>query len=121
MKKKLLGLIAILLIQLPIFALAENDGDVFIGRFELEKVLNLGSGLLALALFIITLYAYKRNRNKRLLYVSYAFLLFAVKGILVSMEMFFGDWPWVDPVSSVLDFAILLSFFFGIIKKWGLE
>nr|MBI4157082.1 hypothetical protein [Candidatus Woesearchaeota archaeon] len=117
MKKKLLGLIAILLIQLPIFALAENDGDVFIGRFELEKVLNLGSGLLALALFIITLYAYKRNRNKRLLYVSYAFLLFAVKGILVSMEMFFGDWPWVDPVSSVLDFAILLSFFFGIIKK----
>lgn len=116
-KKRFLCIIAIMLIQLPILVLAEESGDILVGGFELEKLLNLGSGLLAIALFILTLYAYKRNKNKRLLYVSVAFLLFAVKGILISMEIFFGDWVWVDPVASILDFAILLSFFFGILKK----
>ena len=118
MKKKILFcIIAILLMQLPILVLSEESGDIFVGGFELEKLLNLGSGLLAIALFILTLSAYQKNRNKRFLYVSTAFLLFAVKGILISMEIFFGDWGWVDPVASVLDFAILLSFFFGILRK----
>ena len=121
MNTKTLCIILILLIQLPLPVLAaeaeDQNQDITVLGFELEKLLNLGSGLLAIALFVLTLSAYKRSKNKRLLYVSIAFLLFAIKGILMSMEILFGDWTWVDPVASVLDFAILLSFFFGILKK----
>lgn len=109
-------LVAFLLLGLP-FVIAEENTDIFVGNFELEKLLNLGSGILAFILFLLTFFAYKRSSNKRLLYVSVAFLLFSLKGILVSLEMFFGDWSWVDPVASIFDFAILLSFFFGILRK----
>lgn len=110
-------IIAMMLLQLPI-ALAQEGDDLKVFGLELEKLLNLGSGLLATILFILTLIAYKRTQRKRLIYVSAAFLLFAVKGFLMSAELFFGDFAaWIDPVASFLDFAILLSFFFGIIKK----
>ena len=120
MKKMLftiiIALFVVLSIQLPLFVAAEDDDDdIMIGDFELEKLLNLGSGFLASGLFILTLCAYNRNQNKRLLYVSTAFFLFAIKSFLVSMEIFFSDWSWVDPTASILDFVILLSFFFGII------
>lgn len=108
---------AMVLLQFPI-ALAQEGDDLEVFGLELEKLLNLGSGLLATVLFILTLIAYKRTNRKRLLYVSAAFFLFAVKGFLMSTELFFGDWSsWIDPVASFLDFAILLSFFFGILKK----
>ena len=90
---------------------------MFVGNFELDKVLNLGSALLATILFALTLLAYNRNKNQRLLYVSIAFLLFAAKGFIFSMEILLGDIGWIDPVGNLLDFAILLSFFFGILKK----
>ncbi len=117
MKKKLLAILFIMLLQLPLFALAEESQDIVVGGFELAKMLNLLSGFVALVLFVLTMYAYRMKRNKRLFFVSVAFLIFAIKVILISMEIFFGDLAWVDPVASILDFAMLLSFFFGILKK----
>ncbi len=113
MKGKILG---ISVLALP-GVIAQEEGDMMLAGFELEKILNLGSGLLAIGLFIITLIAYRRNRNQRLVYVGAAFLLFAIKTLLLSMEIFFGDWSWIDPFTSVLDFAILVSFFLGLLKK----
>ena len=112
-------IVCFILLHANSFVLAKESDDIFVHGFELEKLLNLGSSLLATALLILILFAYKRNRNKRLLYVGAAFLLFAIKGFLISLEIWFGDWPWVDPASSFLYFAILLSFFFGIMKKLG--
>ncbi len=114
-KKALFYLIIIILISMPVFA--AEGGDVFIKGLELDKVLNFGSALLATILFILIVIAYNRNKNQRLLYVSIAFLLFAVKGYILSLGLLLGDLGWVDPVANLLDFAILLSFFFGIIKK----
>ena len=98
-------------------ALAEEADDLGILGFELEKLLNFGSGLLATGLFIATSLAYRRTGSKRLIYVSTAFFLFAVKGFLTSHELFLEEWPWVDPAASILNFVILLSFFLGVIKK----
>ena len=119
-KKVFYIILVLLLTNLSSFVFAEEIGDlddIRVLGFELEKLLNLGSGLLATVLFIATSFSYKRTRNKRLIYVSIAFLLFAVNGFLTSHELFFQEWSWVDPVASALNFAILLSFFFGIIKK----
>ena len=91
--------------------------DLEIYGIEVEKLLNLGSGIVAAVLFLLTLLAYKRTHNARLKYVSIAFFLFAVKSLLMGVEIFIGEVPGVDLITSSLDFAILLSFFFGIIKE----
>lgn len=110
-------ILALFFANIPSFALAEEADDLMVAGFELEKLLNFGSGILAAGLFAATLLAYRRTKNKRLVYVSMAFLLFAAKGFLTSHELFFEELPWVDPTASFLNFAILLSFFLGVIKK----
>lgn len=84
---------------------------------ELDKIITIGSSLLATALFLISFVAYRRDGRKRLLYVTSAFFLFAVKGFLSASDLFFPERDWVDPVASFFDFAILLCFFFGLLKK----
>ena len=95
---------------------AEDHDEGFIEAVG-EELLNLGSGILATVLFALTFIAYRRTKRSRLLYVSIAFLLFAIKGYLSSAELLFGEWVWVDSTTGILDFAILLSFFRGILKK----
>ncbi|MCM2325679.1 MAG: hypothetical protein NDI94_04395 [Candidatus Woesearchaeota archaeon] len=115
---KKIAALSFIMILLSTFAFAEDTGaDPSIYGLEIEKLLNLGSGLLAFALFITTMAAYKKKKNKRLLYVSVAFFLFSVKGFLTSLELFSLDITIIDPIASVLNFAILLCFFFGVIKK----
>ena len=118
MKTKILFcIILILLLQIPIFVLAAEVGDVTVKGFELDKLLNLGSALLATSLFVLTILAYNRKRSQRLIYVIIAFLLFAVKGFISSIAIFLGDIGWIDAFANFIDFIILLSFFFGILKK----
>ena len=107
----------ITIIQLLPPVLAQTGEDFHVFGLEFAKLLNLGSGLLAISLFVITLLAYRQKKSKRLIYVSIAFFLFALKEFLISLELFVVDLPWVDPQAGVLNFAILLSFFFGILKK----
>ena len=119
MKNRILffSMLAVMLVQLSSVALAEEFDDLAVFGLELEKLLNLGSGILATGLFAITLMAYRRTKRKRLMFVSLAFLLFALKGFLQSHELFIDELPWIDPIASFLNFAILLSFFLGVMKK----
>lgn len=117
---KMIGGVLLLALGMALFsgvALAEDTDDITVFNFELEKLLNLGSGVLATILFVLTLSAYQRTHRERLLYVSIAFALFAIKGYLTAEELFFGDWAWVDPVASILNIAILVIFFMGMLKK----
>jgi len=117
MNYKKLFIFLFVVILLSINGLAEDDEDISIYGLELEKVLNFGSGILAILLSLLTYIAYRRTQNARLKFVSLAFLIFAIKGFLTSQELFFREWSWVDPTASILDFIILLTFFFGILKK----
>ncbi len=120
MKKTIMkGIIATLLcVLLSSVVLAQEEGDdLAVFGLEVEKLLNLGSGILATVLAVLTYLAYKRTQGQRLLYVSIAFSLFAIKGFLTSLELFGIELSWIDPTASFLNFAILLCFFFGIVKK----
>ena len=114
-QKKLLFLmfIAILLFQIPF--VAADDMEIF--GLEAEELLNFGSALLAIALFVVTAIAYKRDKRKRLRYVCAAFLAFALKGLLNSSELFFREWFWVEPAGAFLEFVVLLLFFIAMVKK----
>ncbi len=106
------------LMPLSSHAFTYDKGDLILyPGIEAENVLIFCSSILAFALFIITAMAYKRDKRAKFLYVTVAFLLFAIKGFIEISEMFFPQAAWVDLAASLLDFAILASFFFGILKK----
>jgi hypothetical protein len=100
-------------------ALAVEEQDLQFGPgWDVDSIITIASSILATVLFVITLVAYKRDGRKRILFVSTAFLLFAIKGFLSASDVFIGSKAaWVDPVANILDLAVLLCFFIGIIKK----
>ena len=118
-KKAILLLLLTLFLFSQIFVVSAQmeDGDIGFYGLELEKLLAFINGFIALALFIFAFVAYQRTDRKRLLFVSLAFFLFSVKSFLVSSEMFIADISWIDPVATILEFAVLLSFFYGLLKK----
>ena len=116
--KKLFG-VFLLLLLMPVFVFAQEDGleDLEVFGLEVEKLLNLGSGILAAGLFIFTILAFKRTKRDKLMYISIAFLLFSVKSLMMGAEIFIDEIPGIDPITAILDFVILLSFFYGVIKR----
>ena len=122
MKNKVIALnltiiIFAFLFSTQILAASENDLVVYSG-IELDNLITLTSSVLSIILFALTYMAYKRSRKNKLVYIAIAFLLFSIKGFLISSDIFFQNkGSWVDPVANLLDFVILLSFFFGMIKK----
>lgn len=123
MKKKLyvqmlfLVLLCFTAINTVYAANEKTQQDITVFNLELEKILNLGTALLALILASLTFLSFKRTGKQRLLFVTIAFGLFAFKMLMIGSEMFFGEFPLVDQISSIMDFVILLTFFLGIIKK----
>ena len=68
-----------------------EDGDIMFQGLELEKILSFIIAILCTILFIITFLAYKRDGRKWLFFVSMAFLLFAIKRLLISSELFIAE------------------------------
>ena len=99
------------------FVSAQEDDDIEVLGLELEKLVVMVNAWLATFLFVFAFIAYRKDGRKRLFYVSLAFLLFAIKSFLISSELFFPEIDWVDPVAVALEFAVLLSFFYGVLKK----
>ena len=106
--------------QMEVISTSENqEGHLIVGPgLELDNVITLIASIMAMVLFGLTFLSYKRDGRTRFLYVSIAFLLFAIRGLLLTLDIFYPQQAgWVDLFAAVLDFAILLSFFFGILKK----
>lgn len=123
--KKTIFILFLLLILLTVVVSAAETNDVeenilLVGStgIEVDNIVTLVASIMALALFGLTFMSYKRDGRKRFLYVAVAFLLFAVKGLMIATDIFYPQKPgWMDLVASVLDFGILLSFFIGLLKK----
>lgn len=84
---------------------------------EFDNYITFVSGLLSLALFILVLISFLRTGNKRLIFVSIAFIVFSIKSFLMTIDLFTIKPWWIDIVAAILDFVILMSFFFGILKR----
>ena len=95
----------------------DEKGEITIFNLELEKILSLINAWISLFLFVLAFSAYKRDGRNRLLFVSVAFLLFSIKSFLISSELFISEIPFLDPVAMILEFLVLLSFFYGVLKK----
>jgi hypothetical protein len=87
---------------------------------QLGQVFSLGEGAFALVLFAISLLSYRKVRLTRLLLVSGAFALFALKSVVEHFDILF---PQVYAETSLdffvifLDFVILLLIFLALAKR----
>jgi hypothetical protein len=120
--KNLISIFIILaLIIAPALVSAQEDiseGDIEFLGIELELLISLITGIIALVLFFITFLAYQRDGRKRFLYVSLAFLIFAIKSFLIFLEVFI-EIEWIDPLAIFLELIVILLFFFGVVRKGG--
>lgn len=113
---KLLTGILILFLLAPAILAAENEDPSIFG-LEIEELLSFMNSIIALTLFIITFIAYRRDGRKRIFYVCLAFLIFAIKSFIDSLELFGLDIEVLGSIAVVLEFLVLLIFFFGVLKK----
>jgi hypothetical protein len=90
-----------------------------IEELDIAEILKLGSGLIALILLFISLLAYRRIKQKRILFVSAAFALYVIKIIAEHVEIFSPnlDTSLLDLLLSFIDFAILLLFFLAVVRN----
>jgi len=86
--------------------------------FEAEELLNFAIGAFSLVLLALSLSAYRRTHLNRLLLVSAAFGLFAVEVVVTQLDFFIV--PLSEnaegAITALLDFAILLLFFFAVVR-----
>jgi hypothetical protein len=88
-------------------------------ELDIAELLKLGSGIFALILLVISLIAYYRSRQRRLLFVSGAFGLYFVEIITEHLDIFFPnlETSFLDLLLALINFIILLLFFLAITKK----
>ncbi len=74
----------------------------------------------SLLLFITSVVSYVRVKNNRLLFISLAFAVFFVKGLVLSVAIFNESVDKVFTASEeliALDFVILALIYLGIVKR----
>ena len=86
--------------------------------FETEEFLNFAIGAFSLVLLALSLSAYRRTHLSRMLLVSAAFGLFAVEVVVTQLDFFV--FPLSEnaegAITALLDFVILLLFFFAVVR-----
>jgi hypothetical protein len=81
--------------------------------------LNASITVFALGMLIISLLSYRRYKNWQLLFVSGAFFLFFIKGLLQSLSLFYTEMSMLyDRLSlGVFDLVILILLFMATLKR----
>ena len=74
--------------------------------------------VLSMALLVVSLFAYKRTKSRKLAFVSLAFLLFAAKWALKIVDLTISPGEFFHrAVENVFELAILASLFIALFRK----
>ncbi len=75
--------------------------------------------IFSVGLLAVSLASYKKYKNLKLLFVSLVFLIFLIKGILLSIGLFYDEILIVHsmPYSGLFDLIILLLLFIATLKR----
>jgi len=94
--------------------------------YDLQDILIAVITVFSLALAAVGLYSYSRTRNTKLVVVSAAFVLFFIKGAILSYSLYSGTLDsdtlpgaFVKPFDLMLcfDLAILVTLYLAIFKR----
>jgi hypothetical protein len=84
---------------------------------ELDPYIKIIVFLLVLGLFFISYLAYRKNKSKRLLFVSVAFALFAFKWLIKLVDIFISPGIFLaDSSENIFELLILLSLFIALFR-----
>lgn len=74
---------------------------------------------IVLILFILTLLSYRLSKNPKILILSLAFLIFAIKILLLLISELIETMEMFGTINALLffDFIIVLVIYFSLIKK----
>jgi hypothetical protein len=99
-------------LMILVLQLGGQQGDV-------ADVFRLGTGIFALLLFFLSIYAWSRRRQPAPLIVSAAFLLFFFKIIVEYLPIAYdiGEFASWDRLLVAIDFVILALFFAAIVIR----
>ncbi len=87
---------------------------------NIAEILDIGSGIFAVFLMLLSLMAYKNRRTIQLLFVSAAFGIFSLRTLIAKLDIIFSSEiqaTTVELALSLSTFAILLLFFIAIVGK----
>ena len=87
---------------------------------EIESIIiDAGITIFALGLFIVSLLSYRKYKKGKLLFVSLVFLIFLVKGILLSLSLFYIQFADIisNPYVGLFDLIILVLLFIATLKR----
>ena len=75
--------------------------------------------IFSIGLFSVSILSYSKSKNKKLLFVSTVFLLFFIKGIILSLSLFLTELDIIItiPILAVFDFLVLFLLFIATLKK----
>ena len=75
--------------------------------------------IFSFGLWIISILSYRKSKNKKILFVSIVFLLFLLKGVLLSLSIFLIDLQEFLSITffAVTDLLILIFLFVAVLKK----
>jgi len=75
--------------------------------------------IFSLGMLVVSLLSYRKYKNNKLIFVSSAFLLFLMKGILLSLSLFYEE--IIEITSStymgLFDLMILILLFIATLKR----
>jgi hypothetical protein len=73
----------------------------------------------SIGLFSVSILSYYKSKNKKLLFVSTVFLLFFIKGVVLSLSLFFSDLNNIItiPILAFFDLIVLFLLFIATLKK----
>jgi hypothetical protein len=85
----------------------------------LDLLVSASITVLSLGLLTLSLLSYFRNRNSKMLFVSLVFLVFLIKGIVVSLSLFFEDMNLFDSMMNIwfFDLVILVLLYVASLKR----
>ena len=87
---------------------------------EMESiVLSASITVFALGMFIVSFLSYKKSKNAKLIFVSSAFFIFFVKGIIQSLGVFSLETSFLNSTNTmnVFDLLILILLFIATLKR----
>ena len=75
--------------------------------------------IFSIGLFCVSVLSYYKSKNKKLLFVSIVFLLFFIKGVVLSLSLFISDLNVMItiPILAVFDLLVLFLLFIATLKN----
>lgn len=111
------SLLLVLLLGFCAAAYAAEGVNISVSStLEFDTLFTVASCGLAIFLFLFTASVYERSGKPALAYMSAAFLLFALKGIVLLFDVFKS--VRATQLASVLDLISLLFLFVAVLKTW---